>query len=301
LATAKDELVVGLYRALSFAIKRVPLSVSYLGAEWGARLMRWSLRDREANYLANLCHILGGLSERDSRIWAKKAFSSYARYWVDGALAGRYSRKEVLERFRAENAERVLQALSAGRGVVLALAHLGSFEIGARWLYEHGYPMWTVAERVKPEKLFQFFVKERERAGLRVLPLSPSAAHTLSRVLKEGGLVGLLCDRDIAGNGVEVTFFGVRVRLPAGPALLAVRTGAMLVPVGLYTLPAGYYRAIVGEEVACDRGAPLRAEVERVTQVLAKELERLISIAPDQWHMFQPLLGPPVPTSPESG
>jgi KDO2-lipid IV(A) lauroyltransferase len=107
-------------------------------------------------------------------------------------------------------------------------------------------------------------------------------------VLRDGGLVGLLCDRDIIGNGVEVEFFGERTTLPAGPAALALRTGAALLTAAVYSEPGGMHSAVVNPPISTARTANLRTDVARVTQLVAAELEGLIRRAPEQWHLFQP-------------
>ena len=107
--------------------------------------------------------------------------------------------------------------------------------------------------------------------------------------LKKNEIVCLLSDRDIDRSGVEVEFFGERTTLPAGPATLGIRLGTPVLPVGCYFTPQynGHY-AIVRPPLSMERRGGLRADVQRVTQNLAHELEFLIRRAPEQWHMFQP-------------
>ena len=121
------------------------------------------------------------------------------------------------------------------------------------------------------------------------MPLGAEAGGVLLRTLRDGGLVGLLCDRDIVGNGVEVEFFGERTTLPAGPATLALRTGAALLPAAVYGGPGRrYHTGVILPPVETVRTGRLRADVARVTQQVAHDLETLIRRAPDQWYLFQP-------------
>ncbi len=110
----------------------------------------------------------------------------------------------------------------------------------------------------------------------------------LLQVLRDGGVVGLLCDRDIQDNGMEVEFFGERVTIPGGPATLALRTGATLLSAACFSGPGRDHFAVVTPPIETERTARLRDDVTRVTQALAHELEGLIRRAPEQWHILQP-------------
>jgi KDO2-lipid IV(A) lauroyltransferase len=148
--------------------------------------------------------------------------------------------------------------------------------------------MTAVAEPVDPPELYDWFVSQRQRLGLTIVPLG-DAGGALLRTLRGGGLVGLLCDRDIVGNGVEVEFFGERTTLPAGPATLALRTGAALLPAAVYGGPGRrYHTGVILPPVEAVRTGRLRADVTRLTQQVARDLESLIRRAPDQWYLFQP-------------
>jgi len=185
--------------------------------------------------------------------------------------------------------DRLEEALESGQGVVLALPHVGSWEWGGAFLATAGHPMTTVAERVEPEELFEWFLEQRREIGLDVLPLDDEATgRTLLKVLREGGLVGLVCDRDLVGNGIEVEFFGERTTLPAGPATLALRTGSLLFPAAVFAGPAEHHFAVVTTPVDTARGGTLRTDVARITQELAHRFEWLIRRAPEQWHLYQP-------------
>jgi len=109
------------------------------------------------------------------------------------------------------------------------------------------------------------------------------------RTLRAGGLVGLLCDRDLLGNGIDVEFFGEKTTMPAGPATLAMRTGATLLTAAVYSGPGQDHHAVVGAPIDLTRSGSLRSDVSRVTQDIADRFEPLIRRAPEQWHVFQPL------------
>lgn len=237
----------------------------------------------------NLRHVLGpDASERELEQAVEEAFSSYARYWVEAARIVDMSRRFVLDHIRIENYEAVTRAQGEGRGVILALPHLGSWEVGGRWLSLQGNPMTAVVEPAASPELFEWMRRQRLALGLEVVPLGPEATTILTRRLREGRIVGLLSDRDITGNGIEVEFFGETTRLPAGPAVLALRTGAALFPAAVYQEPRGYYRGVIRPEIKTLRTGRFRADIQTVTARMAAEFEALIKQAPSQWHAFQP-------------
>ena len=139
--------------------------------------------------------------------------------------------------------EKLQGNLAAGRGVIIALPHTGNYELAGVWIIHRGVGKFTtVAERLKPESLFQRFLDFREGLGMEVLPASggDSRFGVLAQRLRAGGLVCLVSDRDVTGRGIEVDFFGEKARMMAGPAALAVQTGAALLPPPCgSTAPAG--------------------------------------------------------------
>lgn len=185
--------------------------------------------------------------------------------------------------------DHLVAGMAAGRGVVLALPHVGSWEYGGAYLSAVGFPMTAVAERIEPAELFDHFVAERAAMGLTIVPLGSESGGAVIRTLRQGGLVGLLCDRDLAGNGVEVEFFGEKTTMPAGPATVALRTGAVLLTGAVYSGPGRDHHAVVGSPVDTARQGAFRSDVTRITQEIAGRFEGLIRRAPEQWHVFQPL------------
>lgn len=239
----------------------------------------------------NLSRVLeAGADDQDIlERWARRSFRAYARYWVEGARLGRTPPTEVEQRTFVEGFDHLVEGMAAGKGVVMALPHVGSWEYGGAFLATQGMPMTSVAERLDPPELFEFFVEQRAAMGLTVVPLDGTSTATMVATLRRGGLVGLLSDRDILGNGVEVEFFGEKTTMPGGPATLALRTGATLVTAAVYSGPGRDHRSVVQPPLDTCRTGTLRQDVRRLTQEIATRFEELIRRAPEQWHVFQPL------------
>jgi lauroyl/myristoyl acyltransferase len=217
-----------------------------------------------------------------------EVFRSYTQYWIESfRLPG--TPASVLDAgLVTEGFEHVRDAYDAGNGVITAMPHLGAWEWAAFWLTAcEQIDVTTVVEPVKPPELAEWFIDLREQLGMEIVPLGPDSGPRVARALKAGRLLSLVCDRDIAGGGVEVEFFGELTTLPAGPATLALRSGAPLMAATCYFDGDGH-RGVVRPPIDTTRRGKLRDDVARITQVLAHELEELIRLAPEQWHLLQP-------------
>ena len=229
---------------------------------------------------------------RDNRLverLASRAMASYGQYWAEGAKLPALPAAVITSRFVISEGQHYLdEAKAAGRGLIVALPHVGSWEWGGALLAQMGMPMTAVAEALDPPELFEWFVAKREAIGISVVALGDGAGSVLLGTLRAGDVVALLCDRDIQGNGVGATFFGAPVTLPAGPATMALRTGATLLAAACYAGPGRDHHAVVLRPISAVRQGRLRDDVARVTQMVANDLEHLIRRAPEQWHVLEP-------------
>ncbi|WP_071330719.1 phosphatidylinositol mannoside acyltransferase, partial [Streptomyces sampsonii] len=185
---------------------------------------------------ANLARVVPDAGPERLAELSRAGMRSYLRYWMESFRLPAWSETRIKEGFEPEGLHHLTDGLAAGKGVILALPHLGNWDLAGAWVTRNlGVPFTTVAERLKPETLYDRFVAYREGLGMEVLPhTGGSAFGTLARRLRAGGLVCLVADRDLSASGVEVTFFGDTARMPAGPAILAQQTGALLLPVTLW-------------------------------------------------------------------
>lgn len=287
----RERAVLRTYTTLAAGLAALPEPVA-LGVATGVGEVLFRVRrTQRAQVAANLQRVLGADAgdAPDLDRWARRAFRAYARYWVEGARLAGTPVDEIVQRMAVDGLDHLRDGMEVGKGVVLALPHVGSWEYGGAFLAAQDLPMTAVAERLEPPGLFEYFVEQRAAMGLTIVPLDNRSGATLLQTLRDGGLVGLLCDRDLDGSGVEVEFFGEPTTMPAGPATLALRTGATLLTGAVYSGPGRDHHAIVEPPIDLTRQGGLRADVARVTQEIATRLEGLIRRAPEQWHVFQPL------------
>jgi KDO2-lipid IV(A) lauroyltransferase len=202
------------------------------------------------------------------------------------------TKQQFLDDFRLLDHDELAAVMTDGKGVILALPHVGNWDAAAAYWAANGWPMITVAERLKPEGVFEQFVAYRENLGIEVVPLTGGQRPPLDVLAEKatrGYAVALLADRDLSARGVEVRFFGGRTRMPPGPALLALRTGAPLYAVDLSftdTQTVGSVRRI---ELPDQSEGALDVRVRLVTQRLADAFAIGIAEHPQDWHMLQKL------------
>jgi KDO2-lipid IV(A) lauroyltransferase len=241
---------------------------------------------------ANLRRVVGpDLPEPEFQALVRAATRSYARYWLDAFRLPSRSMEHLREDIHIEGADLLAAAIAEGRGVVAALPHSGNWDAAGAWVAANGWPMVTVAERLASEELYERFLAFRRELGMEILPHSGGpqpVLETLAERLKAGAVVALVADRDLSARGVEVTFFGAPARMPAGPALLALRTGAPLFAVSLWYEPDGARGKLVGpiEPPGAEEG-PLDVRVRLLTQRLADRFAEGIAEHPQDWHMMQ--------------
>lgn len=228
------------------------------------------------------------LTESELSAAVRAVFDSYARYWLEAFRLPRETPESIRAGAYMVGREHLEKAFAEGRGVIMAIPHLGGWDFGGAWMAAEGFKPLAVAEILEPPQLFEWFTAWRRRLGVEVVPADASAGTALLEALREGRTVGLVSDRDILGSGVEVEFFGETTTLPAGPATLALRTGAPLLPAAIYFEGVDGHRAVVRPPLDLSRTGRFREDVHRVTQAVAHELEELIRVAPQQWHLLQP-------------
>jgi KDO2-lipid IV(A) lauroyltransferase len=293
LVSVKDGLVAAAYTVGWRAVRAMPHEVA-------ARLFRFAADRATARrgpgvvqYARNMRRVLGNEASPESLHAVTAAgMRSYARYWLETFRLPSMDLADVAQ--RAVNGttgmENLDAAVESGRGAVLALPHSGNWDVAGLMVCRRFGGLVTVAERLKPESVYNKFVAYRESLGMEVLPLTGGAVPTsqvLQDRLRAGKIICLLGDRDLTSRGVPVDFFGERTRMPAGPAMLAALTGADLLRVHLTYTNTGWHHLICPPLQL--PGERLAQQVRQGTQLLADGYASGIVAEPADWHMLQPL------------
>jgi len=287
---------------------------AYVAAWRGARLLpertAYALGDRVADRVSarggrgvrrlrdNLARAVPGASPEELRRLTAEAVRSYLRYWVDAFRLPDWDVDRVVAPVRTVGDEPVREALAAGRGVVGALGHLGNWDHAGAWSRERLAPVTTVAERLRPESVFLRFLAFREALGIEILAHpaggedgGPGVTAVLEHRLRDGVFVPLLADRDLSGRGVVVDLLGEPARVAGGPAVLAGRTGALLLAIGITyerndASPSGW-GTVIRFHPPFDVPDASPGSVRAASQRLADDLSASIRADPVDWHMLQ--------------
>ena len=270
----------------------------------GWRIVRW-LPERSAYRLAyaaadfltkrngknvsrlrsNLQRTQPNMTQLDLDLLVIDAMRSYMRYWCDTFRFPDWSPERVRETVTVNNEHLLLDAIAAKTGVIVSLPHAGNWDHAGAYFCAKGINLVTVAEHLKPEKLFLKFLSYRQAMGMEVLPLDGRVLGTLAQRLRQGALVALVADRDLSRSGIDVNFFGGPSRMPAGPALLALKTSAPLITAFVSYTESGIH--IDFNEVAIPTIGTDEEKVVEIVQRMADQFSNGISSHPQDWHMLQ--------------
>ena len=238
-----------------------------------------------ARLRSNLARTQPNITALDLDLLVYSGMRSALRYWCDTFRFPDWSKERILGAVTFNDESILMDAVAAGKGAIVTLPHCGNYDHAAAYFCARGAKIVTVAEHLKPEKLFKKFMQYRSDFGMESLPLDGRVIPTLMQRIRSGCVIALAADRDLSRSGIDVTFFGGPARMPAGPALLAIRTGAPLISAYVSYTPTGIhidFKLIIlpsaGSEVQ---------KVSEIVQMTAKHFEEGISEHPEDWHMLQ--------------
>ena len=285
------------YRAGWRLARSVPEPLAARAFDFGADRAARGAGPAAAQLRRNLARVVPGAPAEELDQLVRRGLRSYARYWREAFRLPSMDHAALHARLDrvAEGAAHLDAALAAGRGVVVVLSHSGNWDMAGVWLVGRSGEFSTVAERLRPEALYQQFEAYRRSLGFDVVPLTGEAQSPtlrLARRLRSGGVVCLLADRDLTDSGVTVELFGAPARFPSGPARLAAATGAALLPAGCWFAPDGW-----GLRLHPPVPVHGRSGVPGATQAVADRFAADIAEHPEDWHMLQPLWLADLPTA----
>lgn len=285
----RERLTFRAYESVQRIANAVPRRVGLALFRVAARIAHRALPERRAIVANNQSRVLGRpVTDPLVDAATREAFVLYAEYWLETFRSPALSDEEVQRRFRVDGIEHIDRALELGAGGLVVLPHMGNWDVAGRWLNSLGYKVASVAEVVRPPRLFEMFVRHRESLGMTIVPLAPGGVgQRLATMLADNATVALVADRDLNGRGVEVEMFGGTRRLPAGPALLSITSGAPILVTGITTTADGW-RCVIEPPIDAKLSGDRRTDVRLLTQRIAEGFERRISARPPDWHLFQP-------------
>lgn len=292
----RDRFVTAVYLLAWRVVRLLPERTAYrlfaLAADW----VWWRHGPGVRRLEANLARAVPPGPEADLRRLSRAGMRSYLRYWCDAFLLPGWDAERLARTCRVDEPERLQRIFSTdseGTGVVAALAHQGNWDHAGAWAGVHLATVTTVAERLRPEAVYQEFLRYRRSLGIEILPLTGEGnlVGKLIRQVRAGGFVPLLADRDLSGHGVPVTFLGEASRMPPGPAAIALAAKAPLMPVNTYyeRLPGGGHGLVlqIHEPVEVPATGTNTEKIAAMMQSCADALAEGIRQHPEDWHMLQ--------------
>lgn len=272
------------YRAGAAVVRALPPSFNHAVAAPGGTAWYWLNSRQRRAALENYAAALGrDRSDPEVARVARRAFQNYGRMLLDFMLIGNLTPDELLNRMSIGGRDNLDAALSAGRGVIMAAPHMGSWDMAGAYGGALGYPISAVTERF-PGSLNDAVVRTRSRFGLNVIMPGRAAVRSITQALEANGIVALLCDLE-QGPGVDVRFFGRRAVVPGGPAAIALKTGAALLPAYQYMVSPGRHHVHLDPAISWPTGTTKEGLMQRVIG----RFEEFIKARPDQWYAFRPI------------
>ena len=277
------------YKLAALLSRKLPRKIGLSAASFLGYAVARIDKKRRGQVIRNAARLSDSeFSRKEVKDFLRKTFESYAHYWLNTFRLIDMTEEELERTFSHDGWELIETAIKEDPGVILVLPHLGAWDWGGLWISKiKGVPVTAVVEPLEPPELFEWFKRSRNALGMEVIPAGPDAGSQVIKAISDKRVIVLVSDRDIGGSSVEVEFFGEKTLLPAGPATLALRTGATLLPVAIYNKGDGCH-GVVRPAISLERKGKFRSDVKRITQTIAEEMEFLIRKAPEQWHLMQP-------------
>ena len=276
-------------RVASRIARRLPLQLSYTIATAFADLAFACWRGIRLRTIENMRWVVGpGGDHARAVVLARSALRNYGKYVVEFLRFPWMAHDEIARAVEVRGLEHLHGAMALGKGAIAIGFHIGNIDLGAAVLAQVGYPVNVVVDRFDPPALDGLIQRQREARGLKLIPLDEAPRRAL-RALRRNEVLALLIDRPSPLDGVVVRFFGGEIALPGGAAVLALRTGAPVVPCCVFRRPGGRFVAEVAPAVLPDRlqTGDSQRDIQAITQELVETLEAWVRRYPDQWYPFR--------------
>jgi len=281
----KERFVAWAYIVAWRLLRALPESSAYSLFNRGARFLVKRNPKSVQRLRSNLMRVKPELTESQMNLLVDEAMASYMRYWCDTFRFPNWTKERINSTVTVTRENLLLDGIQSGRGVIVALPHAGNWDHAGAYFCLKEIHLVTVAERLKPERLFLEFLRYRQAMGMEVLALDTRSVATLAQRLREGHLVALVADRDLSKSGIDVNFFGNTARMPAGPAVLAIKTGAILLTAFVNYTSQGIH--ITFDELEVPKDGTQEEKVSVLVQKSADNFAQGIRQFPQDWHMLQ--------------
>ncbi|MDP2660606.1 MAG: hypothetical protein Q8R28_07750 [Dehalococcoidia bacterium] len=276
------------FRIASLVLPLIPARVGYALFSRIGDIAYLVAKPARASVEANLEVVLGPSTDPARlQATARQVFRNASKNYFDLFRLPHLPACQVEKLLTIHDWERLERAMSMGRGLILATAHFGNFDLVGQVLAGRSFRVTALAEPLQPPQLFRLVTSLRNSQGLHFEPVGPAALRAVIRALRRGEIVGLACDRDLQGNGLSLPFFGKETRLPAGAVFLALKTGAPLVPAFVVREKNNTFTAFVEEPITFGKTDSEEQMVRKGAGTMASLLEKYIGRYPDQWVVFE--------------
>ncbi|MFA5145227.1 MAG: lysophospholipid acyltransferase family protein [Candidatus Omnitrophota bacterium] len=275
-----------LYRTGQFIVLHLPLRLGYRIAEFCADLHYAFTGNDRRQTKENLKAIFPKKPDKEIRKINRRIFRNFAKYLVDFFRFEKLNEEYIRNNIRVEDIHYFKEALSGGKGVIVLTAHIGNWELGGVVIALSGFPFWVVALPHKDKKVDEFFNFQRESKGIKVIPLGRAVRKSLE-ILKENKLLALVGDRDFSEKGIVLDFFGKPALFPQGPAALALKTGAAIVPGFMVRNADDTFTLKIESPLKFNPTGDKENDLRELVSLYKTIFESYIRKYPDQWYMFR--------------
>lgn len=266
-------------------VRWLPEDFAYRFFAWMGDRLAKRATPRLERLRSNLARVNPDLDKEALDTLLMAAMRSYMRYWCDTFRFPDWSQEKIVGNVSVKDEYLLMDAVSSGGGVIVALPHAGNWDHAGAYFCAKGVPLVTVVERLKPDALFRRFLSYREAMGMEALPVDGRVIAVLAKRLREGKLVALVADRDLSRTGITVNFFNGPARMPAGPAVLALNTGAVLLTAYVSYTSHGIH--IDFRKIEIPLSGTQEEKVSTIVQECADNFAAGIASQPQDWHMLQ--------------
>ncbi|MEY3128298.1 MAG: hypothetical protein RIS06_854 [Actinomycetota bacterium] len=235
---------------------------------------------------SNYSKVVAGYSENQLDELTKNGMRSYLRYWFDTFRLNKWSSERIIRTTKVNDEHLLRDPIAQKLGCIVALPHAGNWDHAAAYFCSTGITLTAVVEKLKPEAIFKKFLAYRQSIGIEAISHKEKTIPILTQRLNEGKLIALVADRDMSRNGIEVNFFGKTSKMPSGPAILAIKTGAPLITAYVRYTPSGI-EIIFDETLKPTNSGSEEEQIKIITQSMADNFAKRIKENPVDWHMLQ--------------